>query len=76
LLYGVHPRWTGDAQTKAEQRRREARGRHFRNMSHWPIWPELGVLQALKARSRGLSVQEFSDFIEEQTEGLVIYSSN
>jgi hypothetical protein len=35
-----------------------------------------GVLPALKARSRGLSVQEISDFIEEQTEGLVIYSSN
>jgi hypothetical protein len=45
-------------------------------MSHWAIWPKLEVLQALKARSRGLSIQEISDFIEEQTEHRVIYKAS
>jgi predicted nucleotidyltransferase len=72
----LHARWTGDAQRQAEQRRREARGCDFRNMSHWAIWPKLEVLQALKAHSRGLSLQEISDFIEEQTEHRVIYKAN
>ncbi len=57
------PRWTGDAQAQAEERRRDLYLGQFRNTIHYLYWPKFEVLRFLKARSRGLSMHELDDWI-------------
>lgn len=57
------PRWTGDAQAEAEERRRDLYPGQFRNTIHYLYWPKFEVLRFLKARSRGLSMHELDDWI-------------
>ena len=69
----LQPRWPGAAQDKAEELRRAARGRRFRNTWECAAWPKLEVLCFLKSRSRGLSVQELDDWILKQEKHSIIY---
>jgi hypothetical protein len=69
----LRPRWQGAAQDEAEQLRRAARGRRFRNIWECAAWPKLEVLCFLKSRSRGLSVQELDDWILKQEKHSIVY---
>jgi hypothetical protein len=69
----LKPRWQGAAQDKAEELRRAARDRRFRNTWECAAWPKLEVLRFLKSRSRGLSVQELDDWILKQEKHSIIY---
>lgn len=57
------PRWTGEIQEEAEQRRRDLYPSQFRNTVHYLYWPKFEVVRFLKARSRGLSVHELDNWI-------------
>jgi hypothetical protein len=67
------PRWQGAAQDSAQELRRAARGRRFRNTWEWAAWPKLEVLCFLKSRARGLSVQELDDWILKQENHSIVY---
>lgn len=54
-------RFEGEKQDAVERERQLNKGR-FANTTEWAAWPKLEVLKTLKARSRGLSIQEFSDW--------------
>lgn len=69
----LKPRWQGAAQDEAEDLRRAARGRRFRNTWECSAWPKLEVLCFLKSRARGLSVQELEDWIVKQEKRSIIY---
>ena len=57
------PRWKDDRHRTQEQVRRDSRGKPFRNLSEWAIWPRLEVFRFLRARARGLSVHALEDWI-------------
>lgn len=63
VAYRLSPRWHGQTQADAEQRRRDRFGGQFRNFLHSQFWPRLEVVRFLKSRSRGLSIQELDDWI-------------
>jgi len=69
----LKPRWQGAAQDEAEDLRRLARGRRFRNTWECAAWPKLEVLCFLKSRARGLSVQELDEWILKQENHLIVY---
>jgi hypothetical protein len=69
----LQPRWQGANQEKAEDLRRAASDRRFRNTWECAAWPKLEVLGFLKSRSRGLSVQELDDWIVNQERHSIIY---
>jgi hypothetical protein len=68
------PRHAGDDQTRAEQQRRRSHGPEFRNRTIWAAWPKLEILKILQSRSRGLSIQEVTDMILNQSH-IVVYES-
>jgi predicted nucleotidyltransferase len=68
------PRWAGEEQDEAEEFSRALHEGRFRNASECVAWPKLEVLQYLKSRSRGLSIQELSGWILKQDRHLVIFS--
>ena len=69
----LKPRWQGAVQDRAEELRRAARDRRFRNTWEFAAWPKLEVLNFLKSRSRGLSVQELDEWILKQEKHSIIY---
>ncbi len=69
----LDPRWRGEAQSEAEDRRRILSDRRFRNISESVVWPKLEVLRFLKSRSRGLSIQELNDWILKQEKHKVVF---
>ena len=69
----LKPRWQGAVQDRAEELRRAARDRRFRNTWECAAWPKIEVLNFLKSRSRGLSIQELDDWILKQEKHSIIY---
>jgi hypothetical protein len=69
----LQPRWQGQAQGEAEELRRMARDRRFRNTWECVAWPKLEILRFLKSRSRGLSVQELDDWVLKQEKHAIVY---
>jgi hypothetical protein len=69
----VRPRWRGERQAEAEQRRRKLYRGQFRNTVHCLYWPRLEIFKFLKARSRGLSIQELSDWILKQEPQKIVF---
>ena len=65
------PRYSSGRQDEAEQSRRRAHGPGFRNAFVWAAWPKLEIIRLLKSRSRGLSIQELSDWIEGQNHSIL-----
>jgi predicted nucleotidyltransferase len=57
------PRSSGEKQRAKEALRREIRDEPFRNVGQWAAWPKLEVIRFLRARARGLSIQELDDWI-------------
>lgn len=51
-----HERWC-----TARRRAAEAKGRNFHGVLGWAMWPTQEILLHLKARSRGLSLHDFSE---------------
>ena len=70
---GLKPRWKGIAQEDAEEWRRVARDRRFRNTWECVAWPKLEVLHFLKSRSPGLSVQELDGWILKRKKHSIVY---
>jgi predicted nucleotidyltransferase len=70
------PRWFGEEQRAKEQLRREARVELFRNAGHWAAWPKLEVIRFLKARARGLSIQELDDWILHVGDYRIVFSDD
>ena len=64
-------RYSAGRQEEAEQSRRIAHGPGFRNTFVWAAWPKLEIMKFLKSRSRGLSIQELSDWIEGQNHSIL-----
>jgi hypothetical protein len=69
----LRPRWKGERQREHEQVRREIREERVRNISEWATWPKLEVIRFLKARARGLSIQELEDWILKTTDHRVMF---
>lgn len=67
------PRWNGEAQREAEQRRREVHISQFRSIVHCVYWPQHEIVRFLKARSRGLSIHAWDDLILKQDKHEVIF---
>ena len=67
-------RFSGERQKELEDKRRGLRCRRFANITEWAAWPKLEVLKHLKSRSRGLSIQEFTDWIVEKTDHRIVFS--
>jgi hypothetical protein len=66
-------RFSGETQQGLEDERRGLKGRRFANITEWAAWPKLEVLKQLKSRSRGLSIQEFTDWIVEKTDHRIVF---
>jgi predicted nucleotidyltransferase len=69
----LKPRWQGEAQSEAEDLRRIVSERRFRNISEAVVWPKLEVLRFLKSRSRGLSIQELTDWVLKQEKHKIVF---
>jgi hypothetical protein len=74
IACGLVPRWKGEDQEEAEQFSRLLHEGRFRNSSESFAWPKLEVLQYLKSRSRGLSVQELNQWILDENKHIVVFS--
>ena len=61
----------GIPQGEAEELRRAACDRPFRNTCEDVAWPRLEILRFLKSRSRGLSIQELSDWVLKQNHKVI-----
>jgi len=68
------PRHEGAQQGRLEDERRSNKGA-FRNTVEWAAWPKLEVLKKLKARSRGLSIQELGDYNLGKFDHRVVFSA-
>jgi predicted nucleotidyltransferase len=66
-------RFTGERQQALEEKRRGLKGTRFANIVECAAWPKLEVLKQLKSRSRGLSIQEFTDWIAEKTDYRIVF---
>jgi hypothetical protein len=69
------PRFAGEKQEILEDERRASRG-SFINTFEWAAWPKLEVLQKLKSRSRGLSIQDFGISTLERIDHKLVFSDD
>jgi len=68
------PRHQGAQQGCLEDQRRLKKAA-FRNTVEWAAWPKLEVLKKLKARSRGLSIQELGTYNLGKIDHNVVFST-
>jgi DNA-binding MarR family transcriptional regulator len=68
------PRWRESNRQETHEQERRARCGRFANTLEWAYWPQKEVLKFLRARSRGLSIHLFDDWVKENTEHKTLYA--